>query len=248
MSYPNQLFTISQKQKCEKDFLQISNKAWINAGKRLSKSALLMWQWLISNSSAYRNELSRSAFINEFDCNERTYERSWRELKEKGYAVLKEGSKNTYLILEEPISINPLQTEGDNNPDIFVGIEESENNPDKNVAYPRQKCRLSPTKMSPIPDKNVERNREHINIETDKERSLHSSASQSNEVRSTPKPPKGASPRVEEKVREDLIEITMAELREIAQQNCCGISCFNHKEGYFTVNDVHYKAVDYKAV
>ena len=102
--------------------------------------------------------------------------------------------------------------------------------------------------MSPIPDKNVERNREHINIETDKERSLHSSASQSNEVRSTPKPPKGATPRVEEKVREDLIEITMAELREIAQQNCCGISCFNHKEGYFTVNDVHYKAVDYKAV
>ena len=102
--------------------------------------------------------------------------------------------------------------------------------------------------MSPIPDKNVERNREHINIETDKERSLHSSASQSNEVRSTPKPPKGASPRVEEKVREDLIEITMAELRAIAQQNCCGISCFNHKKGYFTVDDVHYKAVDYQAV
>ena len=242
MSYPNQLFTISQKQKCEKDFLQISNKAWINAGKRLSKSALLMWQWLISNSSAYRNELSRTAFINEFDCNERTYERSWRELKEKGYAVLKEGSKNTYLILEEPISINPLQTEGDNNPDKNVGIEESENNPDKNVAYPRQKCRLSPTKMSPIPDKNVERNREHINIETDKERSLHSSASQSNEVRSTPKPPKGDFPRVEEKVKASFIEITMEELREMAQQGL-NIEAINKERGLFRGNGVIYKAV-----
>ena len=242
MSYPNQLFTISQKQKCEKDFLQISNKAWINAGKRLSKSALLMWQWLISNSSAYRNELSRSAFINEFDCNERTYERSWRELKEKGYAVLKEGSKNTYLILEEPIKINPLQTEGDNNTDKNVGIEESENNPDKNVVYPRQKCRLSPTKMSPIPDKNVERNREHINIETDKERSLHSSASQSNEVRSTPKPPKGASPRVEEKVKVSFIEITMAELREMAQQGL-NVEAINKERGLFRGNGVIYKAV-----
>ena len=242
MSYPNQLFTISQKQKCEKDFLLFSNKAWINAGKRLSKSALLMWQWLISNSSAYRNELSRTAFINEFDCNERTYERSWRELKEKGYAVLKEGSKNTYLILEEPISINPLQTEGDNNPDKNVGIEESENNPDKNVAYPRQKCRLSPTKMSPIPDKNVERNREHINIETDKERSLHSSASQSNEVRSTPKPPKGDFPRVEEKVKASFIEITMEELREMAQQGL-NIEAINKERGLFRGNGVIYKAV-----
>ena len=201
-----------------------------------------MWQWLISNSSAYRNELSRSAFINEFDCNERTYERSWRELKEKGYAVLKEGSKNTYLILEEPIKINPLQTEGDNNPDKNVGIEESENNPDKNVAYPRQKCRLSPTKMSPIPDKNVERNREHINIETDKERSLHSSASQSNEVRSTPKPPKGDFPRVEEKVKASFIEITMAELREMAQQGL-NIEAINKERGLFRGNGVIYKAV-----
>ena len=242
MSYPNQLFTISQRQKCEKDFFQISNKAWINAGKRLSKSAFLMWQWLISNSSAYRNELSRAAFINEFDCNERTYERSWRELKEKGYAVLKEGSKNTYLILEEPIKINPLQTEGDNNPDKNVGIEESENNPDKNVVYPRQKCRLSPTKMSPIPDKNVERNREHINIETDKERSLHSSASQSNEVRSTPKPPKGDSPRVEEKVKASFIEITMEELREMAQQGL-NVEAINKERGLFRGNGVIYKAV-----
>ena len=99
-----------------------------------------MWLWLIGNSSSYRNELSRAAFINEFGYSEKTYEKAWRELKQKGYAVLKEFSKNTYLILEEPIKINPLQTEGDNNPDIFVGIEESENNPDKNVAYPRQKC------------------------------------------------------------------------------------------------------------
>ena len=244
MSYPNQLFTISQRQKCEKDFFQISNKAFKDAYKNLSKKALGMWAILIGNSPSFTNELSRVAFKNELDMDGKTYERAWRELKEKGYAVLKEGSKNTYLILEEPISINPLQTEGDN---ISPKIE-GDNNPPKTVDYLPQNCRLSPSVLSSISPKTDERNREQINKETEKERSLHSSASQSNEVRSTPKPPKGASPRVEEKVREDLIEITMAELRAIAQQNCCGISCFNHKKGYFTVNDVHYKAVDYQAV
>ena len=96
--------------------------------------------------------------------------------------------------------------------------------------------------MSPIPDKNVERNREHINIETDKERSLHSSASQSNEVRSTPKPPKGASPIVEEKVKANFIEITMAELREMAQQGL-NIEAINKERGLFRGNGVIYKAV-----
>ena len=197
-----------------------------------------MWQWLISNSSAYRNELSRSAFINEFDCNERTYERSWRELKEKGYAVLKEGSKNTYLILEEPISINPLQTEGDN---ISPKIE-GDNNPPKTVDYLPQNCRLSPSVLSSISPKTDERNREQINKETEKERSLHSSASQSNEVRSTPKPPKGASPIVEEKVKVSFIEITMAELREMAQQGL-NVEAINKERGLFRGNGVIYKAV-----
>ena len=96
--------------------------------------------------------------------------------------------------------------------------------------------------MSPIPDKNVERNREHINIETDKERSLHSSASQSNEVRSTPKPPKGASPIVEEKVKVSFIEITMAELREMAQQGL-NVEAINKERGLFRGNGVIYKAV-----
>lgn len=95
--------------------------------------------------------------------------------------------------------------------------------------------------MSPIPDKNVERNREHI---TDKHinGSLHSSASQSNEVRSTPKPPKGDSPRVEEKAKASFIEITMAELREMAQQGL-NIEAINKERGLFRGNGVIYKAV-----
>ena len=159
----------------------------------------------------------------------KTYERAWIELKEKGYAVLKEGSKNTYLILEEPISINPLQTEGDNNPP-------------KTVDYLPQNCRLSPSVLSSISPKTDERNREQINKETEKERSLHSSASQSNEVRSTPKPPKGASPIVEEKVKVSFIEITMAELREMAQQGL-NVEAINKERGLFRGNGVIYKAV-----
>ena len=188
-----------------------------------------MWAILIGNSPTFTNELSRVAFKNELDMDGKTYERAWRELKEKGYAVLKEGSKNTYLILEEPIKIIPLQTEGDNiSP--------------KTVAYLPQNCRLSPSVLSSISPKTDERNREHINKETEKERSLHSSASQSNEVRSTPKPPKGASPRVEEKVKGSFIEITMAELREMAQQGL-SVEAINKERGLFRGNGVIYKAV-----
>lgn len=234
MSYPNQLFTISQKQKCEKDFVQISNKAWINAHKNLTGAAFAMWLWLISNSSTYRNELSRAAFINEFGYNGKTYEKVWRELKQKGYAVLKEGSKNTYLILEEPIKKNiPLPEEGDNNsennPLLQAGVS-----PSYNREHPLPEEGVSPSCNGREIDKHI--------IDKHIDGSLHSSASQSNEVRSTPKPPKGASPRVEEKVRGDLIEITMAELRAMAQQGL-NIEAINKEQGLFRGNGVIYKVV-----
>jgi len=197
-----------------------------------------MWVILIGNSPAFTNELSRAAFKKELNMDGKSYERAWRELKEKGYAVLKEGSKNTYLILEEPIKIIPLQTEGDNNPDKIEG----DNIPPKIVDYPPQNCPLSPSKLSFISPKIDVRNREHINRETEKERFLHSSASQSNEESSTPKPPKGASPRVEEKVGADFIEISLAELRAMAQQGL-SIDVINKKRGLFRGNGVIYKAV-----
>ena len=45
-----------------------------------------MWAILIGNSPTFTNELSRVAFKNELDMDGKTYERAWRELKEKGYA------------------------------------------------------------------------------------------------------------------------------------------------------------------
>ena len=121
-----------------------------------------MWLWLIGNSSSYRNELSRAAFINEFGYSEKTYEKAWRELKQKGYAVLKEFSKNTYLILEEPKKNNPLPAWGDND--------------GENIPLPQEG--VSPSQSTVEIDK-------HINIYQHISNVAHSPATQGNEQRRT---------------------------------------------------------------
>lgn len=202
MSYPNQLFTFSQRQKCEKDFLQISNKAWINAQKNLTSAAFAMWLWLIGNSSSYRNELSRAAFINEFGYSEKTYEKAWRELKQKGYAVLKEFSKNTYLILEEPIKKNnPLPAWGDNDGENIPLLEEGVS-PSHSREHPLPQEGVSPSQNTVEIDK-------HINIYQHIPNVAHSPATQGNEQRRTEGSQK----------EEEIIELPLAEIHKIIEEN-----------------------------
>ena len=100
MPVANQLITISKKPRHYKEnYLQISNDEWEKAFRELSSSAFGMWLWLIRHDGTFKNELSKVAFKKDLGLSDSTYERAWKELKDKGYAVKDKKHNNIYFIL-----------------------------------------------------------------------------------------------------------------------------------------------------
>jgi len=58
-----------------------------------------MWLWLIRHDGTFKNELSKVAFKKDLGLSDSTYERAWKELKDKGYAVKDKKHNNLYFIL-----------------------------------------------------------------------------------------------------------------------------------------------------
>ena len=87
MSVPNQNITKTKKTKPQKDFLLISNEDWIAASNNLTPSGFKMYLWLIRHDESFNNELSKQAFISDFNVSGSAYEKAWKELKDKGYAI-----------------------------------------------------------------------------------------------------------------------------------------------------------------
>lgn len=100
MPVANQLITISKKQRHYKEnYIQISNDEWEKAFRELSSSAFGMWLWLVRHDETFKNELSKAAFKKDLGLSDSTYERAWKELKDKGYAVKDKKHNNLYFIL-----------------------------------------------------------------------------------------------------------------------------------------------------
>lgn len=100
MPVANQLITISKKPRHYKEnYLQISNDEWEKAFRELSSSAFGMWLWLVRHDETFKNELSKVAFKKDLGLSDSTYERAWKELKDKGYAVKDKKHNNLYFIL-----------------------------------------------------------------------------------------------------------------------------------------------------
>ena len=102
MSVPNQNIVQTKKIKPQKDFLMISNEDWMAASKNLTPSGFKMYLWLIRHDESFTNELSKQAFISEFNVSGSAYEKAWKELKDKGYAIPKEKGSNIYYIYAKP--------------------------------------------------------------------------------------------------------------------------------------------------
>ena len=102
MSVPNQNITKTKKTKPQKDFLLISNEDWIAASNNLTPSGFKMYLWLIRHDESFTNELSTQAFISDFNVSGSAYEKAWKELKDKGYAIPKEKGSNIYYIYTKP--------------------------------------------------------------------------------------------------------------------------------------------------
>ena len=96
MSVPNQSITKTKKTKPQKDFLIISNEDWMAASRNLTPSGFQMYLWLIRHDESFNNELSKQAFIKDFNASGSSYDRAWKELKDKKYAIQKEKGSNIY--------------------------------------------------------------------------------------------------------------------------------------------------------
>lgn len=102
MSVPNQCITKTKKAKPQKDFLMISNEDWMAASRNLTPSGFQMYLWLIRHDESFNNELSKQAFIKDFNASSSSYDRAWKELRDKKYAVQKEKGSNIYYIYTSP--------------------------------------------------------------------------------------------------------------------------------------------------
>lgn len=102
MSVPNQCITKTKKTKPQKDFLMISNEDWMAASRNLTPSGFQMYLWLIRHDESFNNELSKQAFIKDFNASSSSYDRAWKELRDKKYAIQKEKGSNIYYIYTSP--------------------------------------------------------------------------------------------------------------------------------------------------
>lgn len=119
MSVPNQKIVKTKKTKPSSDFLLISNHDWIEASKILSPAGFQMYLWLIRHDTNFTNEVSRQAFINDFNSSESTYKRAWKDLKEKGYLQQSKDGSNIYYIYSNlnGIKNDPVTNRVKNDPD-----------------------------------------------------------------------------------------------------------------------------------
>ena len=129
MPVANQLITISKKQRHYKEnYIQISNDEWEKAFRELSSSAFGMWLWLVRHDETFKNELSKAAFKKDLGLSDSTYERAWKELKDKGYAVKDKKHNNLYFILSTVEQTeNTPKNEGITPPKMNIEIDNINN-------------------------------------------------------------------------------------------------------------------------
>ena len=154
MSVQNQLITKTKKVKPQKDFLMISNKDWMEASKILSPSGFQMYLWLIRHDGSFNNELSKQAFMNDFNVKESTYKRAWAELKENGYAVKSAEGSNIYYIYTSPTGGNGVKNDTKTGSKMNIEI-------DKQININNNK-QLNQTECGNNPEEGIKINKEEF--------------------------------------------------------------------------------------
>lgn len=84
-TYANQKIVNIQKDKCETNFLQISNDDWQEAVRKLSSSAFILYLYLASNNDGFKIALSQKSVQNATGLSKASYHRSVSELYDAGY-------------------------------------------------------------------------------------------------------------------------------------------------------------------
>ena len=113
MAAPNQRIIYIQRISADvrKDYFKIGNSQLDKAAADLSGNAFKLYIYLADNQNNYKLELSSKHFIQWSGTSDSTYDRAFKELKDKGYLIKAPDKKNIYLFVEESRNYNERHKE-----------------------------------------------------------------------------------------------------------------------------------------
>lgn len=103
MAVPNQRIIYIQRISADarREFFKIGHEQLYKASHDLGGNTFKLYIYLADNKDNYKLELSSKHFIEWSGTSDSTYDRAFKELKEKGYLMQAPGKKNIYLFQEE---------------------------------------------------------------------------------------------------------------------------------------------------
>ena len=121
MSVPNQKKIVIERtsERALKDFLKVSNDNLYTAMYNLKGNTFKLWAYFVDNANGYTMDLYPIDFMSRSGVSKSTYDRSFKELEEKGYLKQSSKNKNYYLfseysnssLIEHPDTVNSLDTD-----------------------------------------------------------------------------------------------------------------------------------------
>ena len=99
---PNQKVVHVNRQKCDKNFLQISKDNWYAANKNLGPYGLQLYLYIAGNRNGFDFALSQEAAEREAWIKKTSYHKYVNLMIEKGYLVPRKENSNVYDFYEVP--------------------------------------------------------------------------------------------------------------------------------------------------
>ena len=99
---PNQKVVHVNRQKCDKNFLQISKDNWYGANKDLGPYGLQLYLYIAGNRDGFDFALSQEAAERDAGITKTTFHKYVKVLIEKGYLVPRKENSNVYDFYEVP--------------------------------------------------------------------------------------------------------------------------------------------------
>lgn len=113
MASPNQRIIYIKRVSADvrKEFFKIGHQQLTKAAADLNGNTFKLYIYLADNKDSYKLELSSKDFIQWSGTSDSTYDRAFKELKEKGYLLKAPEKKNVYLFVEESVNYDERHKE-----------------------------------------------------------------------------------------------------------------------------------------
>ena len=133
---PNQKVVHVNRQKCDKNFLQISKENWYAVNKDLGPYGLQLYLYIAGNRDGFDFALSQEAAERDAGITKTTFHKYVKVLIEKGYLVPRKENSNIYDFYEVPkrkedkeaVSPCELKSLPDGNDDLRGSLVTSQGN------------------------------------------------------------------------------------------------------------------------